>query len=197
MENDLIAEGQNVQYYQQPYCISIMHKPNFWQKLFLKFIPQSNKAWWMERFGKYITILDGNNVSHLENYGLDPRVKIELQNGNMTYRQFLGNILVNPFGLEKIYMNSRIPQQVVQTLSFSSFELLGASTPYGKTPTINLFQNQSGSTILEWKTTLNGNSKIRFKILCGASVNIQLYGTHKIANTREINPAEITQTKNP
>lgn len=165
-----------------PYVISVTHKPSFFQRLFFKFIRRENLTYWQDRFGKYVTLLDGNNVSHLPNFGNHRRIKIQMENGNMAYRQFLGTVHSNPFTIGQMFQFSRTAQQVGQTISFTDFELHGSSTQYPQTPIINPYQNQSENSKLDFhnQPKIDGNSRMRFKLLCGVSVNLQLFKTNQL-----------------
>ena len=62
------------------------------------------------------------------NFGNAAAVTITMQNGNLTYGMFLGQIREKPFRISQIYQVSTTTAQVTQALAFTTFDTFGAST---------------------------------------------------------------------
>ena len=60
-------------------------------------------------------------------------------------------------------------------MNFTTFDTFGASTTYARVPVLNIFQNQSGGSVLDYPFTVDGNTKITFTLLASATVTIQFY----------------------
>lgn len=109
------------------------------------------------------------------NYGNSAAVTITMQNGNLTYGQFLGQLREKPFRISQIYQFSSNTSQPFQALSFTTFDTFGASTNYSRAPILNPFQNQSGASILDYPFTVDGNTKLSFTLLASATTTFQFY----------------------
>jgi len=128
--------------------------------------------------------LFNSNVSLLPtttNYGNVAAVTVSLQNGNLTYGQFLGQIREKPFRISQIYQVSTTNAQVTQALAFTTFDTFGASTNYSRAPIINPFQNQTGTSVLDYPFTVDGNTAFSFTLLASATVTFQFF-PNKIYN---------------
>lgn len=123
------------------------------------------------------TLFDAN-ISLLgttNNFGNSAAVTITMQNGNLTYGQFLGQLREKPFRINQIYQVSTTNAQVTQALSFTTFDTFGASTNYSRAPILNPFQNQSGTSVLDYPFTVDGNTKLTFTLLGSATVTFQFF----------------------
>lgn len=124
-----------------------------------------------------VVLFDANNalLPTSNNYGNSAAVTVTMQNGNLTYGQFLGQLREKPFRISQIYQVSTTNAQVTQALSFTTFDDFGASTNYSRAPILNPFQNQSGTSILDYSFTVDGNTKMTFTLLASATVTFQFF----------------------
>lgn len=129
------------------------------------------------------TLFDSNInlLPTANNFGNGAAVTITMQNGNLTYGQFLGQVREKPWRAAQVYQTSTTNAQVTQSLSFTTFNEFGASTNYGRAPILNPFQNQSGTSVLDYSFTIDGNTKITFTLLGSATVTFQFF-PNKIYN---------------
>lgn len=116
-----------------------------------------------------------NLLPTANNFGNAAAITITMQNGNLTYGQFLGQIREKPFRISQIYQVSTTTAQVTQALAFTTFDTFGASTNYSRAPIINPFQNQSGTSVLDYPFTVDGNTLLTFTLLASATVTFQFF----------------------
>ena len=116
-----------------------------------------------------------NLLPTANNFGNAAAVTVTMQNGNLTYGQFLGQLREKPFRISQVYQVSTTNAQVTQALSFTTFDTFGASTNYSRAPIINPFQNQTGTSVLDYPFTVDGNTALSFVLLGSATVVFQFF----------------------
>jgi len=121
-------------------------------------------------FNSNVNLLPTSN-----NFGNAAAVTVTMQNGNLTYGQFLGQLREKPFRISQVYQVSTTNAQVTQALSFTTFDTFGASTNYSRAPIINPFQNQTGTSVLDYPFTVDGNTALSFTLLGSATVTFQFF----------------------
>ncbi len=124
-----------------------------------------------------VILLDANTATlpTTTNFGNAAAITITLQNGNLTYGQFLNQIKAKPFRVAQLMLNSTTASQVLNSITFTTFDTFGAQTVFSKTPYLNPFQNQSGSTIVDYPFTVDGNTKLAINISASATLILYLF----------------------
>lgn len=109
------------------------------------------------------------------NFGNGAAITITMQNGALTYGQFLNQIKAKPFRVAQIMLVSTTAAQVLNAITFLTFDTFGASTTFSKTPFLNPFQNQSGSTYVDYPFTVDGNTKLTINIAASATLTAYFF----------------------
>ncbi len=167
----------------EPYVFKITCRPSFWHNIFMFFIPKKYRSYWNDKFALSVSILDANLalLPTARNFNNHPRIKIEMYNGLMDYKQFLrmlSGLNDSPlkFRVGQLYQRCNLSEQPFQKIEFTNFNESGKKEILEKIPILNPFQNMSSVSILDYYTfSVNQNTKLKFRILDGAILTMAMF----------------------
>ena len=139
------------------------------------------------------------------NFGNPANIVITMDNGAVTYVQFLQSIISEPFRVGLMYLQSANALQPFRQLSIEYIEPNGRTVNTPLTPALDPMQQQSGVTVVRHMFPVNANTAISTTILASATLTLRLYPSEVLDISRSLvgrrvdkifaNPGEIDQSK--
>jgi hypothetical protein len=128
-----------------------------------------------------VNILGANsNLFGSTNFGNAAAITITMDNGDVTYTEFLESIKSEPFKVGLMYLQSANTSQPFKQLTLEYREPNGRKTTLPITPALDPMQNQAGVTIVRHKFPVNSFTKIQTTILASATLTMRLYPMEQI-----------------
>jgi hypothetical protein len=150
-----------------------------------------------------VTVLGANVNINGTNFGNPANIVITMDNGSVTYVQFLQSVISEPFRVGLMYLQSANAQQPFKQLTISYTEPNGRTVNTPITPALDPMQQQSGVTVVRHMFPVNANTEILTTILGSATLTLRLYPSEVLDISRSLvgrqvnkdfsNPPEINQ----
>lgn len=123
-----------------------------------------------------VVILGSNsNLFGSSNFGNPAAIVITMDNGTISYTEFLESIKSEAFKVGLMYLQSANPTQPFRQLLINYREATGRSTDLPVTPALDPMQNQNGVTIVRHQFPVNAFTRITTTILASATLTLRLY----------------------
>lgn len=123
-----------------------------------------------------VVILGANsNLYNASNFGNAAAITITMDNGDVTYTEFLEGIKSEPFKVGMMYLQSSNTSQPFKQLTLTHREPNGRVSSLPLTPRLDPYQNQSGVTVVNYNFVVNAFTKITTTILGSATLTMSLY----------------------
>tara|TARA_B100000475_G_scaffold197070_1_gene175527 strand:+ start:167 stop:847 length:681 start_codon:yes stop_codon:yes gene_type:complete len=152
-----------------------------------------------------VSILGANVNINAANTGNPANIVITMDNGAVTYIQFLQSIISEPFRVGLMYLQSANAQQPFRQLLVEYTEPNGRTVNTPITPALDPMQQQSNVTVIRHMFPVNANTSIATTILASATLTLRLYPSEVLDISRSLvgrsvakdfaSPSEINQQK--
>lgn len=135
-----------------------------------------------------VVILNANatTAAGVTNYGNLPSITITMDNGAITYGQFLESIKSEPFKVGLIYLQSANANQPFKALTIGYTEANGRTVTLPVTPRVDPMQNQTGVTIVRYQFPINAWTSITTTILPEATLSLAIYPSTQLDTARAL-----------
>lgn len=134
-----------------------------------------------------VTILGSNgNLFGATNFGNSAAIVITMNNGSVTYTEFLEGIKSQPFNVGLMYLQSSNSSQPFQSLTISYKEMNGRLVQQPVMPALDPMQNQNGVTIVRYNFPVNSFTSISTTILGSATLTLRLYPSEQLDIARTL-----------
>lgn len=150
-----------------------------------------------------VSVLGANVNINATNTGNPANIVITMDNGAVTYIQFLQSIISEPFRVGLMYLQSANALQPFRQLLIEYIEPNGRTVNTPLTPALDPMQQQSGVTVVRHMFPVNANTAISTTILASATLTLRLYPSQVLDVSRSLvgrsvdknfsNPSEINQ----
>jgi len=119
----------------------------------------------------------GSNASLFgaTNFGNPAAITITMDNGSITYTEFLQSIISEPFKVGLMYLQSSNTNQPYKQLLITYKESSGRLVQTPITPALDPMQQQTGVTIIRHQFPVNAYTSISTTILASATLTLRLY----------------------
>ena len=132
-----------------------------------------------------VVVLGSNsNLFGATNFGNPAAITITMDNGDVTYTEFLESIKSEPFKVGLMYLQSANANQPFKQLTIEYREPNGRKVTLPVTPALDPMQQQSGVTIVRHKFPVNAFTKISTTILASATLTMRLYPMEQLDISR-------------
>lgn len=125
-----------------------------------------------------------SNLFGATNFGNAASITITMDNGNVTYTEFLESIKSEPFKVGLMYLQSSNTSQPFKQLVINYREPNGRETTLPVSPALDPMQQQGGVTIVKHKFPVNAFTKITTTILASATLTVRLYPSEQLDISR-------------
>jgi len=123
-----------------------------------------------------VVVLGANsNLTGATNFGNVAAITITMDNGDVTYTEFLESIKSEPFKVGYMYLESSNTAQPFKQLTVTYREPNGRKTELPVTPRKDPMQNQADVTIVKYSFPVDGFTRITTTILASATLTMSLY----------------------
>ncbi len=123
-----------------------------------------------------VNILGSNaNLFNATNFGNATAITITMDNGDVTYTEFLESIKSEPFKVGMMYLQSANASQPFKQLTIEYREPNGRKVTLPVSPALDPMQQQSAVTIVRHQYPVNAFTKIQTTILASATLTLRLY----------------------
>jgi len=132
-----------------------------------------------------VQVLGSNsNLFGATNFGNPAAITITMDNGDVTYTEFLESIKSEPFKVGLMYLQSANASQPFKQLNIEYREPNGRKVTLPVTPALDPMQQQSGVTIVRHKFPVNAFTKITTTILASATLTMRFYPSEQLDISR-------------
>ena len=132
-----------------------------------------------------VVVLGSNsNLYGATNFGNAAAITITMDNGDVTYTEFLESIKSEPFKVGLMYLQSANANQPFKQLTIEYREPNGRKVTLPVTPALDPMQQQSGVTIVRHKFPVNAFTKLSTTILASATLTMRLYPMEQLDISR-------------
>lgn len=125
-----------------------------------------------------------SNLFGASNFGNVAAITITMDNGNVTYTEFLESIKSEPFKVGLMYLQSANASQPFKQLVIAYREPNGREVTMPVSPALDPMQQQGGVTIVRHKFPVNAFTKITTTILASATLTVRLYPSEQLDVSR-------------
>jgi hypothetical protein len=128
-----------------------------------------------------VSILGANsNLFGATNFGNVAAITITMDNGDVSYTEFLESIKSEPFKVGLMYLQSADANQPFKQITIEYREPNGRKVTLPVTPALDPMQQQSSVTIVNHKFPVNAFTKLSTTILASATLTLRLYPMEQI-----------------
>ena len=132
-----------------------------------------------------VVVLGSNsNLFGATNFGNAAAITITMENGDVTYTEFLESVKSEPFKVGLMYLQSANANQPFKQLTIEYREPNGRKVTLPVTPALDPMQQQSGVTIVRHKFPVNAFTKLSTTILGSATLTMRLYPMEQLDISR-------------
>jgi hypothetical protein len=132
-----------------------------------------------------VQVLGSNsNLFGATNFGNPASITITMDNGDVTYTEFLESIKSEPFKVGLMYLQSANTSQPFKQLNIEYREPNGRKVTLPVTPALDPMQQQGGVTIVRHKFPVNAFTKITTTILASATLTMRFYPSEQLDISR-------------
>ena len=125
-----------------------------------------------------------SNLFGASNFGNVAAITILMDNGTITYAEFLQSIKSEPFKVGLMYLQSANASQPFKQLVIAYREPNGREVTMPVSPALDPMQQQGGVTIVRHKFPVNAFTKITTTILASATLTVRLYPSEQLDVSR-------------
>jgi hypothetical protein len=125
-----------------------------------------------------------SNLFNATNFGNPAAITITMDNGTVTYTEFLESIKSEPFKVGLMYLQSANTSQPFKQLVIAYREPNGREVTMPVSPALDPMQQQGGVTIVRHKFPVNAFTKITTTILASATLTVRLYPSEQLDVSR-------------
>ena len=142
-----------------------------------------------------VIILNANatTAAGVTNFGNVADIIITMDNGAITYGQFLESIKSEPFKVGLIYLQSSNANQPYKSLTIGYTEANGRTVTLPVTPRVDPMQNQSGVTIVRYQFPINSWTSITTTILGSATLSLAIYPSTQLDTARALSGRSVAK----
>jgi hypothetical protein len=142
-----------------------------------------------------VVVLNANTAGNASApaYGNNSAITITMDNGDITYAEFLQDIKSSPFKVGQIYLQSANASQPFKALTIKHRESNGIVRSIPVSPRVDPMQNQSGVTIVKYQFPVNAYTSITTTILASATLTMSLYPSEQINVARSLSGQDVTK----
>jgi hypothetical protein len=127
---------------------------------------------------------NSNANSTATNFGNVAAITITMDNGTVSYIEFLESIKSEPFKVGLMYLQSANTSQPFKQLTITYREPNGREVTLPVSPALDPMQQQGGVTIVRHKFPVNAFTKITTTILASATLTVRLYPMEQLDVSR-------------
>lgn len=128
-----------------------------------------------------VAILGANsNLFGATNFGNNVAITITMDNGDVTYTEFLESIKSEPFKVGLMYLQSSTANQPFKQITIEYREPNGRKVTMPVTPNLDPMQQQASVTIVRHQFPVNAFTKLTTTILASATLTLRLYPNEQI-----------------
>jgi len=132
-----------------------------------------------------VNILGSNsNLFGATNFGNPAAIVITMDNGDVTYTEFLESIKSEPFKVGLLYLQSANTSQPFKQITIEYREPNGRKVTLPVTPALDPMQQQSTVTIVRHQFPVNAFTKLQTTILASATLTLRLYPSEQLDISR-------------
>lgn len=125
-----------------------------------------------------------SNLFGATNFGNAAAITITMDNGNVTYTEFLESIKSEPFKVGLMYLQSANDAQPFKQLVINYREPNGREVTLPVSPALDPMQQQGGVTIVRHKFPVNAFTKLTTTILASSTLTVRLYPMEQLDVSR-------------
>jgi hypothetical protein len=125
-----------------------------------------------------------SNLFGATNFGNPAAITITMDNGDVTYTEFLESIKSEPFKVGLMYLQSANTSQPFKQLVITYREPNGRQVTLPVSPALDPMQQQSGVTIVRHKFPVNAFTKVVTTVLASATLTVRLYPMEQLDVSR-------------
>lgn len=141
-----------------------------------------------------VSILGSNgNLFNATNFGNNAAIVITMNNGTVTYTEFLESIKSQPFNVGLMYLQSSNSSQPFQSLTIQYKEPNGRLIQQPVMPALDPMQNQNGVTIVRYNFPVNAFTSISTTILASATLTVRLYASEQLDIARTLSGQSVAK----
>tara|TARA_R110000751_G_scaffold90890_7_gene178247 strand:- start:462 stop:1151 length:690 start_codon:yes stop_codon:yes gene_type:complete len=128
-----------------------------------------------------VNILGSNsNLFGATNFGNPAAIQISMDNGTVTYTEFLESIKSEPFKVGLMYLQSANTSQPFKQITIVYREPNGREVTLPVTPALDPMQQQASVTIVRHQFPVNAFTKLQTTILGSATLTLRLYPAEQL-----------------
>jgi|GEM_PF-2718958 len=132
-----------------------------------------------------VNILGSNsNLFGATNFGNPAAIVITMDNGTVTYTEFLESVKSEPFKVGMMYLQSANTAQPFKQITVEYREPNGRQVTLPVSPALDPMQQQSSVTIVRYSFPVNGFTKLQTDILASATLTLRLYPSEQLDISR-------------
>ena len=121
------------------------------------------------------------------NFDNPAAITISMGIGGLTYGEMLYQSMNKPFVVGMTYLNSTNNAQVLETLKISQKDINGNESHKAIVPTLDPYQQQTGSVAIAFNYKIDGFTKMTISsLLASATLNLYLYPAENVATGRAL-----------
>jgi hypothetical protein len=120
------------------------------------------------------------NLFGATNFGNPAAITITMDNGTVSYTEFLESVKSEPFKVGLMYLQSANTSQPFKQLTINYKEPNGRETTLPVSPALDPMQQQGGVTIVRHKFPVNAFTKLTTTILASATLTVRLYPSEQL-----------------
>ena len=121
------------------------------------------------------------------NFDNPAAITISMGIGGLTYGEMLYQSMNKPFVVGMTYLNSTNNAQVLETLKISQKDINGNESHKSIVPTLDPYQQQTGSVAIAFNYKIDGFTKMTISsLLASATLNLYLYPAENVATGRAL-----------
>jgi len=132
-----------------------------------------------------VVVLGANsNLFGATNFGNVAAITITMDNGDVTYTEFLESIKSEPFKVGLMYLQSSNTTQPYKQITVQYWEPYGRKVTLPVTPALDPMQQQSTVTIVRHQFPVNAFTQLSTTILASATLVLRLYPSEQLDISR-------------
>ena len=138
-----------------------------------------------------------SNLFGATNFNNAAAITITMDNGTVTYTEFLESIKSEPFKVGLMYLQSANTSQPFRQLVIAYREPNGREVTMPVSPALDPMQQQGGVTIVRHKFPVNAFTQITTTILASATLTVRLYPSEQLDVSRGLSGRPIGKGYKP
>jgi hypothetical protein len=140
-----------------------------------------------------VVILSANLGGTAPNFNNDVAITITMDNGDVTYAEFLQDIKSSPFKVGMMYLQSANTSQPFKALTITHRESNGRKVTLPVNPALDPMQQQSTVSIVKAQFPVNAYTSITTTILASATLIMRLYPSEQLDIARTLSGQTVSK----